>query len=78
MANRIRESQEQRGGGNILTLKKFCNGKTGTKPNMEREHKEHREFYEDGCSICKLEQRFNKVLEMDEFKHFNPFREEDP
>jgi hypothetical protein len=27
------------GGGIILTSKKFCNGKTGTKANMEREDK---------------------------------------
>lgn len=53
-----------------------CKKQTGTKPNMEREHKEHKDFYEDGCSICKLEQRLNKVLEMDEFKHLNPFTKE--
>ena len=52
-----------------------CKEETGVKPNMEREHKEHQDFYEDGCSICKLEQRLSKVLEMDEFKQFNPFRE---
>ena len=41
-----------------------------------KEHEQHKEFYQDGCSICKLEQRLNKVLEMDEFKHLNPFTEE--
>jgi hypothetical protein len=41
-----------------------------------KEHKQHKDFYEDDCNLCQLEQRLNQVLEMDEFKHFNPFTEE--
>lgn len=41
-----------------------------------KEHEKHKDFYEDGCNLCQLEQRLNQVLEMDEFKHLNPFTEE--
>jgi hypothetical protein len=41
-----------------------------------KEHKEHKKFYEDDCNLCQLEQRLNQVLEMDEFKHLNPFTED--
>ena len=41
-----------------------------------KEHEEHREFYDDDCNLCQLEQRLNQVLEMDEFKQFNPFTED--
>ena len=41
-----------------------------------KEHEEHKEFYDDDCNLCQLEQRLNQVLEMDEFKHLNPFTEE--